>query len=101
MDTIVKLDTNIIKRGVVIGSIVNLDRGLGRFLASRSLSRSLPIANIRVVGTPQMVFTNPIMITHEHKTIYKPLTNSISVGRYRHIDAEDLKGEYRRPFVMT
>jgi hypothetical protein len=98
---IIKPNTNIAKRGVVIGSIVNLDHGLGRFLANRSLSRSLPIANIKVVGTPQMVFTNPIMITHEHKTIYKPLMSSITVGRYRNIDAEDLKVEYRKPFVMT
>jgi hypothetical protein len=54
MDIIVEPNTNIAKRGVVIGSIVNLDRGSSRFLTSRSLSRSsrLPIANIIVVGTP-------------------------------------------------
>jgi hypothetical protein len=52
MDTIVEPNTNIVKRGVVIGSIVNLDRGSNRF-STRSLNRSLglPIANTRVVGT--------------------------------------------------
>jgi hypothetical protein len=48
-----------------------------------------------------MVFTNPIMIAHEHKTIYKPLMSSIVVRHYRNIDVEDPKGKYQRPFVMT
>jgi len=36
------------------------------FLTRRKLngSTTLPTSTIRVVGTPQMVFTNPILITH-------------------------------------
>jgi hypothetical protein len=47
------------------------------------------------------MFTNPIMTTYEHKTIYKPQMSSIVVGRYININAEDPKGEYQRPYVMT
>jgi hypothetical protein len=38
----------------IIGSVVNLDRGLGEFLVGKSLSRSLGLSaiNIGVVGTP-------------------------------------------------
>ncbi len=54
VDTIVEPNTNIVKRGVVIGSILNLDCGSGRFSTGRSLNRSLGlrIVNSRVVGTP-------------------------------------------------
>jgi hypothetical protein len=60
------------------------------------LSRSsrLPTTNIRVVGTPQMVFTNLIMITHVHKTTYKPPMSSIDVGRYKSINAKNPRGGY-------
>jgi hypothetical protein len=41
-----------------------------------------------------MVYTNPIMTIHEHKTIYKPLLSLITARWYKNIDVEYLKGEY-------
>ncbi len=45
-----------------------MNRGSNEFLVGVNLNRSskLPIVNIGVVGTQQMVFTNPIMIIHVH-----------------------------------
>ncbi len=45
---------DVIKRGVIIGSITKLGSGLGGILAERNLTRSsaLPITTIGVVGTP-------------------------------------------------
>jgi hypothetical protein len=42
---------------------MNLGHGSCEFLARRNLNRNLKllVAKIGVVGTPQMVFTNPIM----------------------------------------
>ncbi len=87
---------DVIKRGVIIGSATKLGSGLGGILAERNLTRSsaLPITTIGVVGTPQMVFINPIMTTHENKTINRPLMNSIIVGRYKSIEVENLGGGY-------
>ncbi len=69
---------NVARKGVVIRYAVDLGRGLGKFSMRRNLNRSLelPIANTRVFGTPQMVFTNPIMTIHVHKTIDRPSMNS-------------------------
>jgi len=71
METIVAHAAIFVKGGVLIGSTMNLGRGSRGVLARRNLSRSLgiPIATIGVVGTPQMVFTNPIMTTHVNKII--------------------------------
>jgi len=52
--------------------------------------------NIRVAGTSQMVFTNPIMITHVHKTTYRPLMSSIAIRGYK-----STKGGHQEPFVIT
>jgi hypothetical protein len=61
---------DVVKRGVLIGSIEKLGSGLGGILARKKLSGSsaLPTTTIRVVGTPQMVFTNLIMTTHVNRT---------------------------------
>jgi hypothetical protein len=58
--------------GILIGFATNLGLGLGRISIKRNLSGSLeiPIANIGVVGTPQMLFTNLIMTTHVNRTTY-------------------------------
>ncbi len=58
---IVVPSTNVIRRGVIIGFANNLGHGLNGFLVGRNLNKSskLPMANIGVVGTPQMVFINP------------------------------------------
>jgi hypothetical protein len=93
---------NVAKRGVVIGFAVNLGRGLGGFLMGKSLSRSLRLSttNARVVGTPLMVFTYPIIIIHVHKTTNEPPMSSIAIGGYRNTYVENPKGEYRGPSIM-
>jgi hypothetical protein len=103
VDTIVEPDMNVARREIIIGYVVNLDHGLGGFSMGKSLSRSLglPTTNIKVVGTPHMAFTKIIMITHVHKTTNKPPMNLIATIRFRNTNVEDLKGGYRRPFVIT
>jgi hypothetical protein len=63
VETIIVPNMNVVKGGVVIGFATNLSHGSCDFLAIRNLNRNsgLLIVKIRVVGTPQMVFTNPIM----------------------------------------
>jgi hypothetical protein len=81
---VVAPSTNVARKGVVIEYAINLGCGSNGFSIVRSLNKSskLPTANTRVVGTPQMVFTNPIMITHVHKTTDRP-PMSLTVKRYR------------------
>ncbi len=69
VDTIVVPNMNVARRGV-IGSVINLGHGLGKLSTGRNLNRSseLPTVNTIVVGTPQMVFTNPRMTIHVHQT---------------------------------
>jgi hypothetical protein len=63
VETIIVPNMNVVRREVVIGFATNLSHESCEFLARRNLNRNsrLIIAKIRVVGTPQMVFTNPIM----------------------------------------
>jgi hypothetical protein len=81
VDTIVVPDVNVGKRGVVTEFIINLGHGSSGFLVRRNLSRTLglPMANIGVIRTPQMVFINRIMIIHVHKTIDRPPMSSIAI----------------------
>jgi hypothetical protein len=67
---VVAPNTNVAKKGIIIEYAINLGCGSSGFSTERSLNKSsrLPMVNTRVVGTPQMVFTNPIMIIHVHKT---------------------------------
>jgi hypothetical protein len=53
----------------------------------RNLSRSsrVPIATTGVVGTPQMVFTNPIMTTHVNTIVNRPPMILMVVGCYRNM----------------
>ncbi len=64
-------------------------------------SLGLLTTNNEVVGTPQIMFINPIMISHAHKTIEQPLMSSIIVKWYRNIGVEDPKGRHQEPFVTT
>ncbi len=75
---------NFVRGGILIGSTLNLSCGPKGVLAGRNLSKNLgiPVA-IGVVGTPQMVFTNPITTIYENKTIDQPLMNSITIGGYK------------------
>jgi hypothetical protein len=96
VDTVVVPNMNVARRGVVIGSIVNLSHGLSEFSMGRNLSRSLelPTGITRVFGTLQMVFTNPIMTIHVHKTIDQPPMNSKAARRYRSKNGKDPKRGY-------
>jgi hypothetical protein len=62
---------NVVKGGILIGSTTNLGHGLNGVLLTRNLSRNLKLPTVItiVVGTPQMVFTNPIMTTHVNMTV--------------------------------
>jgi len=56
---------------------------------------------IRVVGTPQMVFTNTIMTTCVNKIVDRPSMSSIDVGGYKNIDAKNPRGGYQEPSIIT
>ncbi len=88
METIVAPNINVVKRGVLIGSATKLGSGSGGILAIRNLSQSLtlPTTIIRVIGTPQMVFTNSIMTTHVNKIANRPLMNSLAPKGYKNAD---------------
>jgi len=83
VETIIVPNTNVVRRGVVIGFTTNLGHGSSGFLVGRNLSKSsgLPTTNTRVVGTSQMVF-NPIMATHVNKIIHRSSMNSINIIGY-------------------
>ncbi len=94
---------DVVINGVLIGYATNLGSGLAGILARRNLSRSLtlPTIIIRVVGTLQMVFTNPIMNTHVNRTTNLPLMNLMAIGGYKNVDATNPKGGYQKPYVVT
>jgi hypothetical protein len=71
---------DVIRRGVLIGSIAKLDSGSSGVLTGRKLSGSttLPATTTRVVGTFQMVFTNPIMTIHVNKIANQPSMSSMA-----------------------
>jgi hypothetical protein len=75
---------------------------IGPFIHAFILSRTLGIlvTTTRVVGTPQMVFTNPIMIIHVNRTTYQPLMSLMVARRYKITSARNLKGGYRKPFSV-
>jgi hypothetical protein len=72
VETVVAPTMDVVRRGLLIGSIEKLGSGLGGILAKRKLNGSLTllITSIRVVGTSQMVFTNLIMTIHVNRTTY-------------------------------
>jgi len=87
---------DVVTRGTLIGSTTKMGNGSGGILARRKLSgnTTLPTSTIGVVGTPQMVFTNPILITHVNMTTYQPSMSSMAVKGYRSVDAMNSKGGY-------
>jgi hypothetical protein len=64
---------------------------LGRVSIRRNLNRSLKILSTttKVVGTPQMVFTNSIMFTHVKKTTNQQPVNLVAVGGYKSTNAKN------------
>jgi hypothetical protein len=93
---------DVVKRGVLIGSMEKLGSGLGGVLARKKMngSSTLPTIITRVVGTPQMVFTNSIMTTHVNRTTNQPPMSSMATGRYKSIDATNPRGGYRKPSAI-
>ncbi len=55
----------------------------------------------RVVGTPHMLFSNPMMITHVNITVNQPLMSSLTDVGYKSTNVKNSKGGYRKPFVIT
>jgi len=102
VEMVVALNINVVKKVVLIGFVSKLGSGLGGVSARRNLSRSLalPIAITRVIGTPQMVFTNPIMTTHVNRIIDRPPMNSMTAGRYRNVDAVNPRGGHQEPSAI-
>jgi hypothetical protein len=74
-----------LSEGELIGSATKLGSGLGGVSTVRNLSQNsaLPIPTTRVVGIPQMAFINVITTTHVNRIAYRPLMNSMVVGRCR------------------
>ncbi len=70
METVVTPIRNVVRRGILIGSVTKLGSRLGGVFVVRNLSQSLtlPANIIGVVGIPQMMFTNPIMTIHVNRT---------------------------------
>jgi hypothetical protein len=52
-------------------------------------------ATTRIIGTPQMVFTNSITTTHVNRIANRPLMNSMVAGGHRSANAANLKGGYQ------
>jgi hypothetical protein len=73
---------DVIRRGTLIGSTKKMVSRLGGVSVGRNPSRSstLPTTITRVVGIPQMLFTNLLMAIHGNKTIDRPLINLMVVG---------------------
>ncbi len=96
METIVAPNINIIKRGILIGTATKLGSILGGISAARNLNQSsaLPTTTIGVVGTPQMVFTNPITTTHVNRKPDRPLMSSMVVGGYKSVDVANPRKGY-------
>jgi hypothetical protein len=89
VETIVAPNIYVVTRGVVIGSTTKLGNELSGISTKKILNRNttLPIVTMGVVGTPQMVFTNPIMIIHVNRNLSRPPMSSMVVGRYKNVDA--------------
>jgi hypothetical protein len=103
VEIVVAPSIDVVRREVLIGFPTKLGSGLGGVLVIRNLSRSLalPTTTTRVVGIPQMVFTNPITIIHVNRIANRPLMNSMATKRCRSVDVVHSKGGYREPIVIT
>ncbi len=81
VEMVITPSTNVVKGGVLIRCTTNLGGGLGGVLVGRNLSWSstLPTSTTGVLGTPQIVFTNPIMTTHVNRIADRPSMGSMVV----------------------
>jgi len=96
VEMVVVHNINVVRRGVLIGFVAKLGSRANGILAIRNLSRSstLPIATIGVVGIPQMVLPNLLIITHVNKIVDRPLMNSMATRGYKSTDVVHLRGKY-------
>jgi hypothetical protein len=71
MEMIVVPSINVVKRGVLIGSVMKLGDGSNGILVVRNLNQSLALlaTTTGIVGIPQMVFNNPITIIHVNMNV--------------------------------
>jgi hypothetical protein len=101
--TIVVTIMDVVKRGILIGFITILDSGLCGVSTKKKLngSMALPTTTIRVVGTLQMVFTNPIMTIFVNRITDRPSMSSMVNGGYKSENVVNLKGGYQKPFIVT
>jgi hypothetical protein len=89
VETVVAPNIYVVTRGVLIGSTTKLGNKLSGISTKKNLNQNttLPIITIGVVGTAQMVFTNPIMIIHVNRNLSRPPMSSMVVGGYKNVDA--------------
>jgi hypothetical protein len=102
-ETVITPTMDVVKKGVLIGSTTKLGNGSNGVLTRKKLSGSmtLPITTTGVVGTLQMVFTNPIMIIHVNRFAYRPPMSSMVARGYKSANATNLRKGYQKPSVVT
>ncbi len=96
VETVVVPIINVFRRGTLIGFARKLGSGSNGISTIRNLNRSstLPTSTTGVVGIPQMLVTNLIMIIHVNKIANRPLMSLMVTRRYKSIDAMNPKGGY-------
>jgi hypothetical protein len=101
VETVVVATMDVVRKGILIRPITKLGIGMGGISAGRKLngSMTLPITTTGVVGTPQMVFTNPIMTTHVNRIINRSPMNSMAIGNYKSVDAMNPTRRYRKTLL--
>jgi hypothetical protein len=103
VEIVVAPNTNVVKGGILISYVENLGYGCDIVSIGISLNRSLEMLTIttRIVGTPHMVFTNPIMTTRVNIIINRILMNSLVAREYKSTNVENPRGGYREPSIIT
>jgi hypothetical protein len=103
VETIVAPNTNVVKGGILIRFVANLGHGSNGVLVGRNLNKSsgILITISGVVGTFRTVFNNLIMITHVNKIANWSSMNSIIAKRYKITNAENPRGRYWKPSIIT
>ncbi len=102
VEIVVVANTNFVRGGILTKSTTNLGCGSRRVSTRRNLSRDfgLPPTTTKVVGTPQMVFTNLIITICVNMIPYWPPMSSIATRGYKSIDVENLRGGYWKSFII-
>ncbi len=61
---------------------------------------ALPTTTTRVVGIPQMVFTNPITSIHGNRITHRPLMSLIAIRGCKSVDIVHSRGGYWKPVIL-